>query len=608
MFQNSVFVKIGALFRYLSRIANVLPHKLRVNIFFVFIYMTIGALIELLSIIALTLFFRLLYTPQFILELSFVQSLIVSHPGLEKILSDPKQVMIWGCLLPVALIILKNIFQASISFKSSFLSERVAAYVGKTTIDKYLSMPYSWHLSAQQALAILAMQRRFSLGALLLNLLTAFSNVITVVMLFGGLLFYAPEVSLGTVFFMGIISATTFSLLKKRIDKASIASANESRDETIATQTALSGVREIIIYQKKHIFLKEINSHVEKGIAPRTFLSISSTVPTWTLESGGFFLIWATIYIMVNHSTATHAAICETIALLALTAWRVLPSMNRVVSSIVNVKALQATALPCLDYMESLKSEVGAQYAEADENFAIRKNIVFDDVSYQYPNSRQYALQNISCVIPLGATIGLVGKSGSGKTTFINILCGLLSPTSGQILVDGKAMTRPQLLAYRASIGYVPQNPYILAGSIAQNIAFKDWGENIDREKVRLSCSLSAIDFLGENHEMIDCAANALSGGQMQRVSIARALYTDPSILIFDEATSALDQASEARVQEVMINNNGQRTNIIAAHRLETLEICDIIFWLENGKLIKSGSAKEILSEYRHAIKKTFQD
>lgn len=603
----TVFSKLKKLIFYLTRITRVLPSSLRRSIINVFILMTIGGFIELLSIIALTFFFRLLYSPEFIFEIPVAQRIITHFSSFDNLFSDTRQIMIWGCFLPVSMIILKNIFMAKIAWKSSFLSQRVAAYIGKTIMKKYLAMPYSWHLSAQQALAILAMQRRFSLGGLLLNLLTAFSNIITVAMLFCGLFFYAPMITLGTVFFMALISISTFTLLKRRIDNAAIISADESKEEGIATQTALSGVREIIIYQKMDTFLNEINSHVEAGISPRTFLAISPTVPTWTLESGGFFLIWVTIYIMVNYTSSSHAVICETIALLALTAWRVLPSLNRVVGATVSIKAIQATALPCLDYLESLKSARQEEYIEADKDFFIKNEISFDHLSYNYPSSTLPVLRDICCTIPLGATIGLVGRSGSGKTTFINVLCGLLTPTSGNILVDGKIMKQSQLIAYRSRIGYVPQNPYILSGTVAQNVAFKDWGEIIDRNKVQSACQNAAIDFLGENCLMIDRpAGKSLSGGQMQRVSIARALYTDPDIVIFDEATSALDQCAEAKIQKIILKNKGKRTSIIAAHRLETLEICDIIFWLENGKLIKSGSAKEILHDYKEAIAKTF--
>lgn len=595
--------RVRFLFSTLKRIKNVLQPDLRRAIWKVFALMTLGSLVELVSIVALTLFFRLIYSPDFLLYFPATQRIIAAWPKLGEILADPKLVMVWGCLIPVGFIVLKNILMSLVSWNSSLLSQKVAANIGHRIMEKYLYMPYSWHLSAQRALAVLAMQRRFNLSSMLLYLLTAFANLITIVMLFCGLFLYAPGVTLGTVFFMGLISAGIFFFLKKRIDKAGSLKAKEQQSESLATQTALDGVREIIIYQKQDVFLREITRHVDKGIQPGTFLAITSSIPTWVLESGGFFLIWATIYLMVNFSTSSHAAISETIAFLALTAWRILPSLNRMVGATVNMKAQQASAMSCLDYLESLKNEAGVAYVKADPDYRINGDIVFDDLSYSYPGSNTEALKNIHCKIPLGKTIGLVGRSGSGKSTFINILCGLLEPTHGQMLVNGEKLTAERLSAYRMQIGYVPQAPYILGGSVAQNVAFQDWGQEIDEARTRRACIDAAIDFLGQDCEDIDReAGHALSGGQMQRVCVARALYSSPVILIFDEATSALDLGAESKIQEAIQKSAGKRTNIIAAHRLETLEICDIIFWLENGKLIRSGSAKEILRDYKKAL------
>lgn len=574
----------------------------------VFAWMTCASLLELASIFSLTLFFRLIYSPQFIFQIPGMGRLMNVWPHLRELAQDPKQVMLWGCLLPVALIFLKNIFQAIVSWKSSVLSEHTAAYIGNRIMEKYLTMPYSWHLSSQKALAVLAMQRRFSLGNMLLNILMAYSNLITACMLFCGLFFYSPTITGATVICMLIISSITYFSLKKSIDRAGAASAKSQERESIVTQTALAGVRELIIYQKQPEFLREIHKSVSFGIAPRAFLLLSPAVPTWTLESSGFFLIWLTIYGMLYFSGATHAQVSETIALLALTAWRVLPALNRIVSATVRLRELKATALPCLDYMESLEAQETPLQISPDPAFEIKKDIIFDDISYTYPDAKTPALKNISCRIPIGSTIGLVGRSGSGKSTFINILCGLLDPKDGQLLIDGSPMSPPQLRAYRRQMGYVPQSPYILDGTVAENVAFCDWGGEIDNQRVQAACQEAAIDFLGEHCENIDRkAGHSLSGGQMQRVSIARALYARPTLLIFDEATSALDQGAEAKIQEAMRNSRGQRTNIIAAHRLETLEICDFIFWLENGELIRSGPAKEILRDYREAIVKAIR-
>lgn len=167
-------------------------------------------------------------------------------------------------------------------------------------------------------------------------------------------------------------------------------------------------------------------------------------------------------------------------------------------------------------------------------------------------------------------------------------------------------MSTGELAAYRKQVGYVPQTPYLLSGTVAQNVAFSDWGKPADAERVRRACREAAIDFLGPDCADIDrpitAGGSGLSGGQVQRVSIARALYVNPALLIFDEATSALDQASEAVVQEAVARNKGKRTSVIAAHRLSTLEVCDTVLWLEGGRIYIAGCIDKILHKYREEL------
>lgn len=585
----------------LKRIYIVLPHVLQRRIISLFVGMTFLGIIELASIMALTGFFAVLNMPERFIASGPARMLLEHFPALEPVFVDQRLFVLCACLAPIGLIVLKNTLSALISWHSFMLAERVAAHVGLNIMERFLYMPYDWHLSSQSSRAMTAMQWRFNLGQMLLQILTASSNLITVCLLFLGLTFYAPDITLSTVVFMLAVSLLTYQLLRQRIDRASSGAARAQKEETSATMTALGGVREILIHQQQ-VFLNAISEQVNAGMRPRAFLGLSATIPTWTLESCGFFLIWLAMFLLIFARNASLPAITTTVALLTLTAWRVLPSLNRVVGATVMLRGLQATALPCLAYFEELEAADAMLAVEPTEDFRITGDITFDHVSYRYPGTDKDALTDICCTIPLGGTVGLVGRSGAGKSTFINILSGLLEPTSGRLLVDGKPMSAAELAAYRRQIGYVPQNPFLIAGTVAQNVAFSDWGREIDEENVRRSCREAAIDFLGPacvniGHP-VSRGGDGLSGGQLQRVSIARAFYTQPSILIFDEATSGLDQASEAAVQETVRANKGKRLCVIAAHRLSTLEVCDTVLWLENGCCRDQGHAARILPAY----------
>lgn len=599
--------RLHLLFAHLRRIHAVLPPALQRRIWGLFCIMILLGVVELGSIMALTGFFTVLNAPANFLANPHVQKLLQHVPWAAAAVADHRHLLLWACLLPISLIVAKDLLSALVAWRSAILGEQVAAHVGMRTIERYLYMPYSWHLSTQSSQALTCMQWRFHLGQLLLNMLTAYSNLITVTLLFTGLTVYAPGVTFCAVVFMLTASWATYSLLRRRIDGAAAKAAEAQQAENAATSTAIGGVRELIIYQQQPVFLNEIARHVHGGMRPRSFLGISPSIPSWVLESSGFFLIWLSIFLLIHIQDASLTVITTTVALLTLTAWRVLPSLNRVVGATVSIRGLQSMALTCLDYFEELCAATTEKPPLPTPGFRIHGEIVFDHVSYRYPGAKQDALTDICCRIPLGATVGLVGRSGAGKSTFINILSGLLEPTAGRLLVDGKPMTAADLAAYRRQVGYVPQAPYMLGGTVAQNIAFSEWGKPQNTERIRQACKEAAIDFLGpdctKTDRRISASGSGLSGGQAQRVSIARALYVDPALLIFDEATSALDQTSESVVQDAVARNKGKRTSVIAAHRLTTLSICDMIIWLENGCIHSQGAAEHVLFEYTKLTK-----
>ena len=216
------------------------------------------------------------------------------------------------------------------------------------------------------------------------------------------------------------------------------------------------------------------------------------------------------------------------------------------------------------------------------------------------------SLSHISLSISHDEQIGFIGASGSGKTTLAGILCGLMNMREGQMLVDGEPLTDSRRAAYIQRVGYVSQSPYIFNGTVAENVAFSQWGKPYDEERVKEACHMAALDIVEKDSKGIlypfgDNGAG-LFGGQTQRVSMARTLYARPDVFILDESTSALDIGTEQAIMETIHKLKGHLTISIIAHRLSAVERCDRLFWVEEGQLHKVGTPAELLPEYTASL------
>lgn len=590
------------LFSSFLRIWSILPATLRGSTSNLFIAMVFLGLLELGSIISLSLFVGVLNAPEQVQHSRHVTKLLEFVPFLTSCFADVRAMMLLAVLVPIIMIITKNAVSAYVTWKTGLLGGRVAGFVGCEIMRRFVYMPYDWHISSMSAEAFTRMSWRHALGQLLIQSLVAYSNFITAGLLFLGLFLYAPKLTLLVLGVMAVSTMAMYGLIRKKIDRASKNSAKAQGEEARSTMAAVRGIREILIYQQQPVFLQAISQAVLSGVRPQAFLQAAPPIPSWVLESVGFLLIGATLAWMVLVQDASRAAITANIAMLTLTAWRVLPSLNRAVGAIVNIRANQPMGIPCLEYMEQLKSAPQLDDEPRTEALTIKDRIHLENVSYKYPGAKQVALLGITLDILRGACVGVIGKSGAGKSTLINVLSGLLQPAAGKIFVDGLAMKPENMSAYRRCIGYVPQNPYLMAGTVAENIAFSQWGRPLDEERLRTACRQAQIDFLGDNFEGLSRRIGengaGLSGGQAQRITIARALYARPSVLIFDEATSSLDHRTEESIRQTIANLPQGMTRIIIAHKLTTLKECDIVCWLENGRLYRRGEASEMLADY----------
>jgi len=567
------------------------------------------ATLEVLTINVIAFFSASVASPERVKHSFLMKPVLKVFPALDLWFADNRKFIFFMSLVIVFFIIVKNLLTAMSSWKVAVFSENVSREIGSEIMRRFLYSPYRWHLSSHSAATFQAMGWRGNLTIMITSLLNVQSYVITTLFLFVGLTFAAPLLTFCVYLFMGGMGLLTYKLIRKSADRAGADSAFASARETGAVMNALRGIREVLIYRQQPVFLEAVSNASESGTKPRAYLTIASTIPTWVLEICGFSIISFAIAVLIALWNADMARITNVVVLLMLTAWRALPSLNKVVNLMIAIRGLKPVSTPCLEILKSLRKNVLELPPPPDPDFSFKQDIRLREISFRYPSSANDCLMNISLTIPKGALIGFIGPSGAGKSTITTILSGLLDPTSGMMLVDGKSLSPAEHAAYCLRVGYVSQSPYLMAGTVAENVAFSEWGKPYDEERVRQACKMAAADFvtaerggilmpLGEN-------GSGLSGGQAQRIAIARALYANPDIIIFDEATSSLDQANEKLIQDTVLSLRKGTTSLVVAHRLTTIEVCDYLYWLDGGRLFAEGTPVEILPRYVSSMKAT---
>jgi ATP-binding cassette subfamily C protein len=304
------------------------------------------------------------------------------------------------------------------------------------------------------------------------------------------------------------------------------------------------------------------------------------------------------VVLLVTLRGASGGDTVSLLALLAYTGFRAVPSANRIMLNAGYLREGHAfVRAVAADYDAVRQRPARAQGPEPALEF--HESVACEAVTFVYDDASRPALQDVHLLIRRGESVGIVGPTGSGKSTLVDLLLGLLRPTSGRVLIDGEDLSGFER-AWQRLIGYVPQDPYLLDDTLRHNIAFGIPDSVIDEQRVVRACALSQLDdFLQQLPVGLDTMIGEdgvrLSGGQRQRVAIARALYHDPAVLVFDEATAALDNQTEREVTRAIAALHGQRTLIVIAHRLSTVERCDRLLFLQDGRIAAVGRYEDLL-------------
>lgn len=564
----------------------------------------IVALFEAATLGAIALFASAIASPNSIIG-SKPMEVLRSIVNVE-LFSTTKGIILFLSLLVAALVLCKNILVAWINFIKSKFSASVEAGIAQRELELFLYSAYAWHLRKKPADLVNIVSWRFHINNFFHGIMNTVNEGIIVLVMLTSLFLYQPVISAVIIGVIGIISVIVYVFIKKQIDRQASIVQEINRNCFIESSKAIQGIKDIKIFLKERAILKRFRVK-NKGFSKRMAVQQTyASAPVLILETTGFMVISLTIVIMLFFKRSDTAQIFSLISLLAVSAWRVLPAVNRILSGISKIRVIFPFIEQILLYMEDAFKN--CFFWVQDENkLHFSESIRFQNVSFKYEDRDHHALENITCTLEKGKAIGVVGHSGAGKSTLVDLMTGLLVPEAGHILIDGKEVDSPtEILGLRSSIGYVPQMPYIFDGSIVENISFSFDQDEVDWELLEECKNAASIDFIDElpngYYAVLGERGINLSGGQLQRIAIARALYRKPEILIFDEATNSLDNKTEKEVQQTINSLKGNRTVIIIAHRLTSVKGCDYIIWLEKGRVVQIGPVSDVLHRYATAM------
>ena len=408
-------------------------------------------------------------------------------------------------------------------------------------------------------------------------------------------LFYVDFLGALSVFlFFLIMGSLLYLLLKGYIYKLGLKKLEYDEERTKIMVQGYNAYKEINIFKKHLFFVKKFINYSQKYFNKLKNLFVIQQIPRLYLEL--ISVIGLSIFII--SSIGRGVKIEDTIAILsvfALGAFRLIPSVNRILT---NVQAVRY-ALPSIDLLHKEFKNLKQNYNQnkLEDALSFENSIELKNISYKYPKTDQFVLNNLSLKISKGSTIGIIGESGSGKSTLIDLITGLLKPSEGYFCIDHKNLKKSSFLNLK--IGYVPQSIFLLDNSLKNNIAFGIEEDKIDLEKINdVLLDSQMLDFVNGLDYGIETNVGErgmkLSGGQRQRIGIARALYFNPEILILDEGTSSLDSKTEYEIMDSINCLRGKKTIILVAHRYSTLKECDVIYKMENGKFTASGNYSQM--------------
>jgi len=569
----------------------------RVRLMGLVLVLLVGSGLEILGIGVFLPFVRLISEP----------AAVAQHPRFGPMLrtlglEDRESIILAASLALIGLFALKNTYLA---IQWRVLFKFVYGKMARTARDifaGYLESPYTFHLrhNSAELMQNVTIEVKNAFSVVVRQVLITTVEIVVTVGVAGFLIFVSPAAALAGFAAVGSLAWLVSRLSSRRLEQLGKMREVELGRVYRVLQESFGAFKEIRVLRRENYFLRGFERSENLYVDALRDSSLLSQYPRLAIETIAVLALTGLAGFLLLQGQGMPEAL-STLVVFGVAIIRLVPAAARITAGVNQIRFFAPSVQTVHDSWLARKELMAlARKTEPEVTLLLRREIALDSVSYSYPDGPDPVLRQLSLSIPRGQSVGFVGSSGAGKTTLLHLLLGLLQPSSGRILVDGTDI-HANVRAWQRQIGFIPQDPYLLDDTIRRNVAFGVPDDEIDEEAVWRALDaaqlLASIDTLDKGLETLAGERGVrMSGGQGQRLAIARALYHDPEVLILDEATSSLDYETEARIVGALQEIKGDKTLIIVSHRHQAVRDCDIIHVLEGGRLAASGRFEEILS------------
>ena len=559
--------------------------------------MLIGGILESFGIALIAPIMEVLTEPELINKRKTFSFFYYSVFNFNEDLSDSAKLVSFFMIVMIFVFVVKNIFlffmnkvQLKFVYTNQFATSR-------RMMINFMQRPYEYYLNADTSV----IQRSITsdvnnMYGLILSTLQLISEIIVFVCI---VIMLLCKDAVMTICIATVLTAVLLAI--KYVIKPIMVKAGEENQDYYSglykwIDESVTGIKEIKIANKENYF---INGYADCGAgyvnAVQKYNLYNST-PRLLIETIAIVGMLGYMLFAMSQGTGNEVLFGK-FTVLALAAARLLPSANRINNYLTSIAYFEPFLMNVSDNLQQEINDSSISYNSDDykkklevEKLPVNETILLKDITYKYPNSDKYVLEHADMEVPVGKSVGIVGTSGAGKTTIVDVMLGLLQTESGHIYADGIDVMS-NYPGWLKNIGYIPQTIFMLDSTIRKNVAFGYADEDIDDEKVWQALKEASLDeYVRSLPEGLDTGIGErgirLSGGQRQRIGIARALFEDPEVLVLDEATSALDNETEAAIMDSINKLHGRKTLVIIAHRLQTIEKCDMVYNIKDGKAV----------------------